>query len=105
MAILNIQKEPWERITIGGDFSNVLAAGETIVAPPVSTVTAFESTGTNVSEIFLDQATISVDGSILKIRCLDGYSGKIYFVNFKIETSLGERWETNIKIVVKTIGA
>ena len=104
MAILNIKKEPWERITIAGDFTNVLVGAETILDAPASAVTAVDSQGADVSETFLDQNTITVDGSLLKIRCLEGTHEEKYSVNFRIETSTGERWETNIKVAVKEVG-
>ena len=103
MALLELKKEPWERITIAGDFSAVLADGETIEALE-SEVTAVNSQGVAESDTFLDQSTLTVDGSILKIRCQAGIHNEKYSVNFRIETSLGERWETNIRVTVKEVG-
>jgi len=104
MTLLNITKEPWEKIVLAGAFGVVLTSGESILDAPASRVTAVNSLGENVSNTFLDQSTIMVDGSYLKIRCNEGVKDESYSVNFRIETSLGERWETNTKIRVKEIG-
>ena len=105
MALKKVKKQPWERLTIAGEFSNVLTDGETISAPPASMITAVTSENINVSDSFLDQDTIEVDGNYLKIRCLEGVQGEVYSINFRIETSLGNRWETDMQITVKEVGS
>ena len=103
MALVSKKKQKWERPVIAGDFTEVLGDGESLLESE-STIKAVDSDGNDVSTTFLDQATYTVDGAFLKIRTLDGENNKIYFIHFRAETSLGNRWETDMKITIKEVG-
>ena len=103
MALVSKRKQKWGRPVIAGDFTAVLEDGESLVKND-SKIKAVDSDGNDVSTTFLEQSTYDVDGAFLKIRTLDGENGKIYFIHFRAETSLGNRWETDMKITVNEIG-
>jgi len=104
MAVLNITFEPWERETIGADFTAVLADGETIKASPDSRIVAVDSSGNDVSDTVLDQDTITISDGIIQILWRDGVVNEKYSIHFRIETSLNFRYETNSKIMIREVG-
>lgn len=96
-------KQPYEAFGIDGDFVNVLETGETLILGS-SSVTAQDKDGNDMTNTVLDQSTIAVDGTKLKIRCQAGIPAESpYKITFRTVTSLDNQFEVDVNMKVKEI--
>ena len=103
MALNGFSKQPYEEFVIAGDFADVLETGETLDLSS-SSVSATDKDGNDVSLTILEQATVVIEGSQLKVRCMAGESDlSPYKVTFRTSTNLTNKWEIDIKLQVKEL--
>lgn len=109
MAIEKTEKQPFERYFVYGDFSEVLDfdSNETInTLSAFTTVTAIDlSDDSDASVTVIDTPTIYADDveGYLWVRIKDGADQAEYKFTIRVETSAGNRFEVDGKIVVKEI--
>lgn len=107
------QKQEWERFFISGSILNVQDPGEKVVLAS-STVVAVDSEGTDVSASFLDQTSLKLDtdpkscstdtNNMLSVRVQAGdETVSPYRVTFKMVTTLGNRYEADMRVGVNEI--
>lgn len=98
-----ISKQSWEEFTIAGDFTDQADTGE-LASLVGSSVVAEDKDGNDVSATLLDQGTIAVDGTQLRILLRAGTEDlSPYKVTFKIQTSLNNKWEIDVKVRIKEL--
>ena len=110
MALESFSKQSYEEFFIGGDFVDVLESGEELSLSPC-TVIAIDAAAADVSITVLDIATKALDNSadggtnnVLKVRCRAGAEANSpYKYTFKGETTLGNKWEIDVKMKVKEL--
>ena len=108
MALESFEKQPYEEITIAGDFESVMASTEALVLA-TSTVTATDKNGSDVSSTVLDQSTKAIGDSpdggtsnALKMRCRAGSESlSPYKLSYRGVTSTGDKWEIDIRMKIK----
>ncbi len=108
------QKQEWERFFISGSILKVQEAGEKVVLAS-SIVTAVDKDGTDVSTSFLDQTSKKLDtdpksscstdtDNMLSVRVQAGdESASPYRVTFRMVTTLGNRYEADMRVGVNEI--
>ena len=97
------EKQPWEEFSIWGDFIDNKETGETADLV-TSSVVAEDKDGTDVSTTVLDQTTIAVSGTRLEIKVRAGTASvSPYKITFKIGTSLGNKWEVDVMMKIKSL--
>jgi hypothetical protein len=103
-----IEKQPFESFFIGASIYVVQEVGEVILAG-LSTVTATDFNGNDVSDTVLDQDSIVVGddarggaGNVLKIRIQDGdQESSPYHVSFKMMTDQDNKWEVDVPLWIE----
>jgi len=98
-----IEKQPYESFMIGASIYDVAEVGEGITLL-LSTATAIDRDGTDVSATLLDQATLALASddqggldNVLTIRLRAGSdAGTPYKITFKMETDLGNKYEVDV---------
>ena len=89
-------KQPWEKFTVYGDFTNVLNDGDTIDVDN-SSVTVEDSAGTDVTSDIVVAGSVQVSvtyPSRLTVMVQGGTEdGSIYTITYKITTVAGEKYE------------
>jgi hypothetical protein len=93
-------KQPWEEETIEVDFTNRLAAGDSL--SPVATVTIWDG-ATDMTTDMITSTTV-VSPKVL-IRVKGGTSGATYKMRIRAVTSNGEKYEEDLSVRVRQIGA
>ena len=85
------KKQPYERYFIHGDFTDVMATGETIIT---GVITAIDKDGTDATADVIEAGTDYAEGPLYYFRIVDGLEIQSpYKFTLRIETSLGNRWE------------
>ncbi len=110
MALESFSKQNYEEFYIGGDYVDVLESGEELSLSPC-TIVAEDAAGVDKSSTVLDTATKALDDSesggtnnVLKVRCKAGSEGDSpYKITFKGETTLGNKWEIDVKMKLKEL--
>lgn len=103
MAKAAFTKQTWESWIIATDFSDDLQDGETISLSN-SIVSATDKDGEDATDAILDPSGKSVNGPWLQIRVVDGVeASQPYNIRFQAITSLSNKYEFDIKMVVRDI--
>lgn len=90
-------KQPWERRRIKVDFSNALAAGDTVAS--ISGVTAWEDSTERTSTVIHGSPTVS--GNEVFLYLTDGVDGTTYNIRIRVLTSNGDQIEEDLDLVVR----
>lgn len=97
------KKQSYEKFGVEGDFSKVLATGETLVLGS-SVVIAEDKDGNDMSTTVLNQASLSVVGAKLVIQCKAGVATESpYKITFRTVTSANNQFEVDARMKVKEI--
>lgn len=111
MAIPTETKQPWESWFIWGSILNVQEATET-VSLAGSDVLAMDKDGKDAQGVIVDRSTMvlgsdptgSYTDNMLGVRLQGGDPDKSpYMVTFKMNTSLTNKYEAEMKITVKEL--
>jgi len=111
MAIPTETKQPWESWFIWGSIINVQEATETVVLAG-STVLAMDKDGKDAQGVIVDLSTMVLGDdptgvytdNLLGVRLQGGDPEKSpYMVTFKMNTSLANKYESEMKITVKEL--
>ena len=112
MAIVKTTKQGWEEYFIAGSIIHVQKDGIEKVVLGTSTIEAIDSEGDDALAVIVDVATKKLDDdtegsytdNMLAVKCKGGVEDKSpYIVTFKMVTTEGQKWETEMKVVVKEI--
>jgi len=97
-----LHKQPAESFPIAVDFSANLLAAETIIA---QTVTATDSSGADATAAVISAGTVGNDGQGLVIVTVTGGEAtkQPYKLTFRAQTSAGNTWEMDIKMMVQEL--
>ena len=95
----DITKQPSEKFYVSVDFSAVLASGETLDAM-ASGVTAYDSSGTDVTSTIIDASALTASSGILQTRIMGGTNASDYKVTFVAHTSSGNIFEMDVTLFV-----
>lgn len=110
-SVESFTKQSYESFYVAADLEDVLETDE-IIDIDTSTVTALKSDGsTDATDIILQPTTKALDDSpdggtnnMVKIRVQDGVEADSpYKITFKMVTSLGNKWEVDVKMKVKEL--
>lgn len=111
MAIPTETKQPWESWFIWGSIINVQEATETVTLVG-STVLAMDKDGRDAQGVIVDLSTMVLGDdptgvytdNLLGVRLQGGDPDKSpYMVTFKMNTSLANKYESEMKITVKEL--
>ena len=112
MAITKTTKQGWEEYFIAGSIIDVQKDGTEKVLLATSSIEAIDSEGEDALATIVEVATKKLDDdpegsytdNMLSVRCRGGVETlSPYIVTFKMITTEGQKWETEMKIVVKEI--
>ena len=113
MAIEKTTKQSWEEYFIAGSILNVQKDGTETVVLLTSSIEAVDKNGDDALATVIDAATKKLDSdpdgsysdNMLAVRCKAGSetSGSPYVVTFKMITTEGNKWEVDMKLVIKEI--
>lgn len=112
MAIVKTTKQGWEEYFIAGSIINVQKDGTEKVVLGTSSIEAIDKEGSDALATIVDVATKKLDDdpdgsyteNMLSVKCKAGLeSGSPYVVTFKMTTTEGQKWETEMQIVIKEI--
>jgi len=100
--ISTITKYVWEEFSISGDFRKAPGEINEVVVEDASSVAAVDKSGADATSELLDPATKAAVGTRLSVKCVGGDSEKSpYIVSFKMLTSLGNKYETRLEVIVE----
>ena len=91
------EKQPWEVRRIAVDFSNALAAGDTVAS--ISGITAWESTTERTSTIIGGTSTIV--GNKVYLTLQSGTDAITYNIRVRVVTTNGDQIEEDLSLIVK----
>lgn len=112
MAIPKTTKQGWEEYFIAGSIIDVQKDGAETVVLGTSTIEAIDAEGNDALATIVDAATKKLDDdpngsytdNMLSVKCKGGVEASSpYVVTFKMVTTEGQKWETEMKVVVKEI--
>jgi len=112
MAITKTTKQGWEEYFIAGSILNVQKDETEAVVLGTSTIEAIDNEGNDALATIVDTATKKLDddpdgsytNNMLGVKCKGGVEASSpYIVTFKMVTTEGQKWETEMKIVIKEI--
>ncbi len=94
-------KRPDEEFPITFDFVDDLDTGDSLlpIGDPGSSVTAIDNTGADVSDSFLEGATVA--GTAIEVQVQGGTDGRNYDVIFEAKTNYGHVFERIVRIRVR----
>lgn len=100
--ISTITKYVWEEFPLSGDFRKAPAeAGEEVVKD-TSSIVAVDKSGADATNDLLDITTKAVAGTRLSAQCRNGDPSKSpYLVSFKMVTTLGNKYQTRLEVIVE----
>jgi hypothetical protein len=98
--IFSLEKQPAEEFTIGVDFADDLAGGETISSAAVSATDL--SDGSDASAVVLDGA-YGISGSTVSQKVKAGADGRRYKVTVQATTSAGNVFEADVVMTVREL--
>ena len=100
MALVSITKQPYESFPVSVSFEDDMATDETIVS---QTVLAEDATGTDATADIVDNVTN--DGAFSALARISAGTVLLtpYKVTFRVITSLGNKWEYDIKLKIKEL--
>ena len=101
MPIASFTKQSWETWIIATDYSDDLETGETIVLA-TSSIIAVDKNAEDATDDVLNQSGKAVSGALLQIRVEAGTASlQPYKITFKAITNLGNKYEYDVKMVVR----
>lgn len=112
MAITKTTKQGWEEYFIAGSIIDVQKDGTEKVLLATSSIEAIDSEGEDALATIVEVATKKLDDdpegsytdNMLSVRCRGGVETlSPYIVTFKMITTEGQKWETEMKIVIKEV--
>ena len=112
MAITKTTKQGWEEYFIAGSIIDVQKDGTETVVLATSTIEAIDNEGNDALATIVDVATKKLDDdpngnssdNMLSVKCKGGAeAASPYIVTFKMVTTEGQKWETEMKVVIKEI--
>lgn len=112
MAITKTTKQNWEEYFIAGSIINVQKDGTEKVVLGTSIIEAIDKEGNDALATIVDAATKKLDDdpngndidNMLSVKCKGGVEASSpYIVTFKMVTTAGQKWETEMQIVIKEI--
>lgn len=102
-AMESFGKQPYEAFVIAGDYKDVLESTESLILGS-SAVSAMDKDGVDASADVLVDATKTVDGPLLKMRCKAGTMAKQpYKITFRTVTDQNNKWEIDVRMRIKEI--
>lgn len=112
MAMTKTTKQGYEEYFIAGSILNVQKDGTETVVLATSEIEAVDKDGEDALATIVDIATKKLDNdpdgdytdNMLSVRCQGGVeAASPYVVTFKMVTTEGQKWETEMKVVVKEV--
>jgi hypothetical protein len=100
----DIEKQPWEKLSISLDWSDELGSGATIAA---FTTLVYDASGTSVGTTII--AGVSESSEIVTIGLEGGTDGTVYTVTSQVTSDQNmpdgnpQRFEADVKMTVKDI--
>lgn len=99
LNITSYIKQPWEEETIQVGFSKILASGDNIQS---ATISIWDG-DTEITSTMIGATSISSPYVLVKIK--GGDSGKNYNLRVRVTTSNGEKYEEDLVVRIRQIGA
>jgi len=99
MALESFTKQPYEEFMIAGEFTSVLATGETLSSPAASAING--KTKVDTTSAVLEIGTLVVSGTQVQVRCKAGIDKETHKITIRTETSAGNKWEIDVNMKVK----
>jgi len=100
MALDSFTKQSYESFIVSANFENNMITDETLTEAEC-TVTAQDKDGSDASSTVLDSTSMAVSGTSLQIRVKAGEESKSpYKITFKAVTSLNNKWEKDVNMVI-----
>ncbi len=96
----SLEKQPAEKFSIGVDFANDLAAGETISSAVVSAIDL--SDGSDASAIILD-GSVGINAAIVSQTIKAGTDGSRYKITVRATTSAAHIFEVDLVLTVQEL--
>lgn len=112
MAITKTTKQGWEEYFIAGSIMDVQKDGTERVVLATSVIEAIDNAGDDALATIVEVATKKLDDdpegsytdNMLSVKCVGGVEAlSPYVVTFKMVTTEGQKWETEMKVVIKEI--
>ena len=100
----DIDKQPWEKLSITIDFTDELGTGASVAS---FTTLVYDSSGTSVGTIIL--AGVSESSGVITIGLQAGVAGTNYTVTSRVTSdqtlpdASAQRFEADVKLVVKDV--
>jgi hypothetical protein len=98
MALEEFTKQPYEEFVIAGEFSAVLATGETLLNPAMTAIN--KKTGVDTSSDVIESGTVQVSGSQVVGRVKAGVHKETHKITIRTETSDSNKWEIDVLMKV-----
>ncbi len=98
--VFSLEKQPAEKLTIGVDFANDLASGETISSAVVSAIDL--SDGSDASAIVLTGLS-GISTSVVSHTAKAGTDGKRYKITFRATTDAPHIFEADVIMTVREL--
>jgi hypothetical protein len=97
-------KQEFDSFVVGVDYSNVLALTEETLSLSESSITAYNSSGEEVSDILVQASMAIQTSTILRIR-VEGGTAELspYKITFKAITNADNQWEKDVKMHIEEI--
>jgi len=112
VALEKTTKQSWEEYPIAGSILNVQKDENEKVVLATSVIEAIDKEGEDALATVIDMPTKTLDDdpdgtyidNMLSVRCKGGTeAGSPYIVTFKMTTSEGNKWEVDMKLVIKEV--
>ena len=112
MSITKTTKQSWEEYPIAGSILNVQKDGNEKVLLSSGIIEAVDNAGEDALATVIDMPTKSLDDdpdgnytdNMLSVKCKGGTeAGSPYIVTFKMPTTEGNKWEVDMKLVIKEV--
>jgi hypothetical protein len=98
MALEQFTKQPYEEFVIAGEFSAVLATGETLSNPTMTAIN--KKTLEDTSAEVIESGTVAVSGTQVVGRVKAGVHKETHKITIRTETSDQNKWEIDVLMKV-----
>lgn len=114
MAMEKTTKQSWEEYFVSGSILNVQKDGTETIVLATSEIEAIDSEGNDALATVIDMTTKKLDNdpngsytnNLLSVRCRAGVeTSSPYVITFKMITTEGNKWEVDMKLVIKEVPA
>lgn len=100
--VSTITKYVWEEFSISGDFRKAPAEAGESVNNDTSSITAVDVNDIDATGDLLDITTKAATGTRLSVKCRNGDPSKSpYQVDFKMITTLGNKYQARLEVIVE----